>query len=250
MALGNVLPDAEYYSLTLIADERGRISRSTQTHFVGWADDRRSIELRAPSLVSTKQMIDLWESFSQAYVIVNTAPQLRTYLGMLGGHALVRRELAVHLPRFLDRSPSVKEGVFNGFTGSSEALARAKRRHPAPRHRMNVLKRDMYRCRICGRTADDGVDIRLHVHHIRDYARGGPTLDWNLITLCQTCHEGLDEGDYAGSLHLYRHTGALEVSDAVDDTNGYYEGVRRFRASMGLELSKASTPKARRRRRP
>lgn len=57
---------------------------------------------------------------------------------------------------------------------------------------MAVLCRDNRRCRVCGRRPDDDVDIVLEVHHIRPWAKGGATEMSNLITLCHTCHAGLD----------------------------------------------------------
>lgn len=39
--------------------------------------------------------------------------------------------------------------------------------------RFNVLKRDNYRCKICGATADDGV--KLHIDHIVPVSKGGKT---------------------------------------------------------------------------
>lgn len=55
--------------------------------------------------------------------------------------------------------------------------------------RYEVLKRDNYRCRICGASASDGV-TQLHVDHIVPVARGGKTELNNLQTLCQRCNLG------------------------------------------------------------
>src|SRR5260370_4869913 len=57
-------------------------------------------------------------------------------------------------------------------------------------HRREILKRDGYRCRGCGRDQVDAVDHELHVHH-RYYVQG--KLPWEypdeaLITLCKQCH--------------------------------------------------------------
>jgi hypothetical protein len=57
---------------------------------------------------------------------------------------------------------------------------------------MRILQRDGYQCRVCGRSPNDHVDLELHVHHVRPWAVGGGTQDSNLITLCHTCHNGLD----------------------------------------------------------
>ena len=54
--------------------------------------------------------------------------------------------------------------------------------------RYDVMKRDGFKCRICGRGADDGV--KLHVDHIRPIAQGGKTEMSNLRTLCSECNLG------------------------------------------------------------
>lgn len=54
--------------------------------------------------------------------------------------------------------------------------------------RYDVLKRDGFRCTLCGRTAQDGV--KLHVDHIKPIAKGGKTKMSNLRTLCDECNRG------------------------------------------------------------
>lgn len=56
------------------------------------------------------------------------------------------------------------------------------------RMRYAILKRDGFRCSICGRTQDDGV--KLHVDHIHPVSKGGKTEEYNLRTLCHTCNFG------------------------------------------------------------
>ena len=63
--------------------------------------------------------------------------------------------------------------------------------------RYDVLKRDNFRCTICGRTAADG--IKLHVDHIMPIAKGGKTEMNNLRTLCNQCNSGKsDKWDEGG----------------------------------------------------
>ena len=59
--------------------------------------------------------------------------------------------------------------------------------------RYTILKRDHYRCQICGRSAQDG--IKLHVDHIKPIAKGGLTIESNLRTLCENCNWGKSD-DY------------------------------------------------------
>lgn len=52
-----------------------------------------------------------------------------------------------------------------------------------PEMRATVIERDRSRCRRCARGTG------LHVHHIVLRSHGGPSEEWNLITLCFACHE-------------------------------------------------------------
>lgn len=54
--------------------------------------------------------------------------------------------------------------------------------------RYDILKRDGFRCTICGRSQDDGV--KLHVDHIKPVSKGGRTTPSNLRTLCEDCNQG------------------------------------------------------------
>ena len=57
-----------------------------------------------------------------------------------------------------------------------------------PSLRYDIMKRDGFRCVLCGRDAYDGV--RLHVDHIVPVSNGGQTVPWNLRTLCEECNLG------------------------------------------------------------
>ena len=54
--------------------------------------------------------------------------------------------------------------------------------------RYEVLRRDNFRCVLCGASAGDGV--QLHVDHIVPLAKGGKTELSNLRTLCDRCNLG------------------------------------------------------------
>lgn len=68
------------------------------------------------------------------------------------------------------------------------AFAKAERSKMNQSLRYDVLKRDHFRCVICGRSADDGVI--LHVDHIIPVSKGGKTEIGNLRTLCEDCNLG------------------------------------------------------------
>lgn len=52
--------------------------------------------------------------------------------------------------------------------------------------RFDILKRDNYRCGICGA----GAPRQLEIDHIRSRAKGGSNFLWNLWTLCRECNNG------------------------------------------------------------
>lgn len=72
----------------------------------------------------------------------------------------------------------------------STAEARRKRERSLMTNslRMDVLRRDGYRCQMCGATRKDGV--QLHVDHIVPVSRDGRTVMENLQILCEDCNFG------------------------------------------------------------
>lgn len=65
--------------------------------------------------------------------------------------------------------------------------------------RYRVLKRDGFRCQICGHSQNDG--IKLHVDHIMPISKGGRTVMSNLRTLCEACNEGKSDKYDANGLN-------------------------------------------------
>lgn len=53
-----------------------------------------------------------------------------------------------------------------------------------------ILRRDHYRCCLCGRSAADENGIKLHVDHKVPIEQWGRTVETNLWTLCSDCNQG------------------------------------------------------------
>lgn len=64
----------------------------------------------------------------------------------------------------------------------------AKRKPMKPSLRFSILKRDDYRCQMCGVTAKDGA--KLEVDHIVPVAKDGSNDADNLQVLCRDCNAG------------------------------------------------------------
>jgi rubredoxin len=63
-----------------------------------------------------------------------------------------------------------------------------KRQPIKPSLRFEILKRDNYRCQMCGVTAKDGAT--LEIDHIHPVSKGGTNEPDNLQVLCRECNAG------------------------------------------------------------
>ena len=56
--------------------------------------------------------------------------------------------------------------------------------------RYRVLKRDNFKCVICGDSPATNILCKLHIDHIFPWSKGGKTVESNLQTLCERCNLG------------------------------------------------------------
>lgn len=61
--------------------------------------------------------------------------------------------------------------------------------------RYAVLRRDRFRCVLCGASPAMDLGCQLHVDHIEPFSKGGKTTLGNLRTLCGICNVGRGNGD-------------------------------------------------------
>lgn len=84
--------------------------------------------------------------------------------------------------------------------GEIEVEPKSLKSKPTSRHktqrninirlRFIVLRRDNFKCKICGKSPATDSTIELHVDHILAWAKGGETIIDNLQTLCSVCNIG------------------------------------------------------------
>jgi len=58
------------------------------------------------------------------------------------------------------------------------------------RLRFLVLRRDNFKCKICGKSPATDPSVILHIDHIKAWAKGGETIIENLQSLCSDCNIG------------------------------------------------------------
>lgn len=183
--------DAPYYAFTLDADITGQASLGTQTHWIGWVDDDpKKAEIRVASLVDLVQMAAQWTELGRSHLVVRTADEFGVYL-FVGGNALIAEPVVrMELPDRLNPSPAYRAGG-SGYVGAAEMFGRGGRSTPARKLRASILERDGHACVLCGASSHTDEHVVLVIHHVRPKGMGGPTLPENLLTLCQSCHNGL-----------------------------------------------------------
>jgi len=224
-------PKAPFYALTLTAEDDGQVVLGMQSRWVGYADAERRVEIREASLVFAR-MAEAWDDIGRPGVFVRTSDELLIFF-LLGGNALIEPALAEEAIGDLLKPDHALLLGRAGFVSPNLAGPSALRRAPTPKLRMSVLKRDGRRCRICGRSPDNHLDLELHVHHIRPWEHSGITNPANLITLCQTCHRGL-EPHYDASLFDY-----LGAGDVVSLAAEFAKGVANYRRVTAIDYGRA-----------
>jgi len=207
-------PDNLCHAITLTADQNFRVEFGTYSQWVGWTEDNR-YEIRQSRLVYS-DYTKIWEKLEMPYYFVHKPDELLVFL-VAGGNALVERKLAEEVfPGLLGPQISIPDGQA-GYKSPGLFDEPAFRRAPTPRLRMQIFKRDDRRCRICGRRPDDNSDLVLHVHHIRPWEKGGVTDPANLITICHTCHSGLDPHE---DHSLFRYISSAENDPLLTFSHG------------------------------
>jgi hypothetical protein len=220
--------DATYFAATLLGTEKGW-SLSFQTWFVGWPDGggpHKGVELREAAPVHPDRMARMWEDLGQSWVVVKKPLHLALFLRM-GGNALIDADLArKHLRSHVERREVVPLGAI-GFVNYDPESYEVARHRPTPKQRLRVLERNGYRCQLCGGCPSENEHVVLIVHHIRLFGRGGLTADENLITLCHTCHDGLEPHEKLTLFFL--PGGHLDRAVERETPAAFQEGVTTYR---------------------
>jgi hypothetical protein len=130
---------------------------------------------RPPSLISSGAYESKWGTWTNALLAfldrVNSEPSAGTI--PLDEPAVAVTPAKARIRSRTGRRPSAEE-----------------RRQPSLALRYHVLRRDRFRCVLCGANPATSIGCVLHVDHIVPFSRGGKTTSENLRTLCQSCNLG------------------------------------------------------------
>lgn len=144
----------------------------TMEQFLGWEQEiLEQIRLRIPT------------EYTITCFVTYTSPQGRNYYSK---HKTIGESEILELFRKLDSETTLH---------ASEAWRRkTERAKVTPAVRFRIIQRDGGRCCVCGRSAQDGVE--LEVDHIIPISRGGDSRESNLQTLCRECNRGKGSTEY------------------------------------------------------
>ena len=219
-------PDVRYFWITLLIGESGKPEWGIQTQWSGFTEDRPRREIREGRLYHAEHTRSSCEQYGESVLIINDADDIK-YFYLFGGHALIAEDIGrVHFPGLVAPHVSLRDSIGLGFRFMS-SLSESELQHaPSKKLRMNVIVRDSRKCSICGRAPRHYVDVELHVHHAIPWGQGGITEERNLITLCQTCHDGLDP-HYDPTLSAFLNEKyKISGRDHSNALNKYHEWLR------------------------
>ena len=232
--LREIRPEFTYFAAALLGSDTGW-NLAFDTCFAGFPEGGgpdKGVELREPVPVCPDRMTRLWEDVGQGWGVVNERAQL-IWLFRFGGNALIAEAVArEHLAEFVEPIEVVPNGAV-GFRRFDPDAREVRRRRPRPRHRARILQRDGHRCQVCQRQPSNDGDIRLELHHIKPFSTGGLTIDENLITVCNECHESFDPHYQPGLFWLPDgHASRALERHATDAHNQGLEAYRRLSARV------------------
>jgi hypothetical protein len=119
----------------------------------------------------------------------DSAGELRHFMSSVSGVDVCHEARVQATRAFFRFKPEARvyDDYIDGRDDDEEAYGRRRRGVPA-RLRFAILRRDEFRCRLCGASAADGTT--LHVDHRQPVAKGGTDAWDNLWTLCLECNQG------------------------------------------------------------
>ena len=205
------------------------VSFAVYSQFVGFSPRHPQWEMRAASEIKYDWLCRIIRSTGRhpRAPVQDPWSLAKLMVGDGGWAAVSATILHQYLPNLAEPVECVRDvaSFVPTFNPTDDQVSRTA---PTRRQRANVLRRDRRRCAICGRSPLHHTDVELDVHHVLPVRKHGPTVEENLLTLCGTCHAGLDPdhdptlrnhgrlaGPLAGSLPRSGNT-ALVIDNLVD----------------------------------
>lgn len=139
---------------------------------------------------------DLFEEIERVWMILGKQPtytqidNLSVY--SVGTYAYRFGSWRKALEAFVDyiNSENVSDEAYTINDVMNKSTKHKTKRDINLRMRFLVMKRDNFKCCMCGRSPATTVGLELHIDHIVPWSKGGETVIDNLQTLCSDCNLG------------------------------------------------------------
>jgi 5-methylcytosine-specific restriction endonuclease McrA len=181
-------------------NEYGKFSSSSIImRFDTWirAIEKAGLEAKKQQLKgATKE--ELFENIEEVWIKLGKQPTWRDMQSSISSYGPSRYEKCFGSWRkALERFVAYvnKEGNVSSETGVKSLKFEPTKKHKTTRTvnwrlRFSVMRRDDFKCKICGASPAIKPGTILHVDHIKAWDKGGETIMENLQTLCDRCNIG------------------------------------------------------------
>lgn len=159
-----------------------------------WSEALKLLGIDIPIIKHTDK--DLLDNIANVWIAKGTQPSRRDMdnhpISKVSSGAYLRRykTWSIALKTFIEYINSNDDIVFNPNSMTTNNIVHHTSREPSDKLKVQVLKRDGNKCKICGVECDEGLH-KLHFDHIKPWSKGGETTLDNLRVLCKTCNEAL-----------------------------------------------------------
>ena len=188
-------------------NEYGSIHSATIVRRFGkWPTALTKAGLGSPRVLLDVSKEDLFQNLEEVWTRLGRQPRMEethaplskfhgaTYKRRFGGWRNALEAFVTYI-NSEERTPSdISEG-----TNLGSILTQKGPRNVNWRLRFIVMRRDNFKCKVCGRSPATDPSIILHVDHIEAWTKGGRTALENLQTLCSVCNIGKSDLDLEAS---------------------------------------------------
>lgn len=175
-------------------NENGKFSASTLARrFGSWFKSLEFAKLQRTRTLGVsdeeyfKNLEDVWSKIGRQPKYNDMQKPLSKYVA--GAYSYRFGTWRKALKKFVSYVDSEKTELV-GSVDIQRSTSHTTKRSISWRLRFIILKRDNFKCRICGRSPSNDPRIVLEIDHIKPWSNGGETIHENLQTLCSVCNSG------------------------------------------------------------
>ncbi|MEK6675457.1 MAG: HNH endonuclease [Planctomycetota bacterium] len=181
--IGLLANDCDFITPIVLAKDRQKHESTDDPDTKKWLEDRAARRAGRGFDVAMKLQIEKEKSphwRNPHLCLFWTGEERKKPVIQLRSGAVVQRVSMAEVPTGYLGPETEADNVVPSIRTPRESISKTRR--------FQILKRDNYRCQLCGKSADDAV--KLHVDHRLAVAKGGSNEDDNLWTLCEQCNLG------------------------------------------------------------